>query len=94
MTEILTVQVVTAMPSRKYPLGAVELGLYRVKDGVVSLVTKGGFSEPDRSGKPIQQKLRARRGCPEVAHRLTKRHLPARKSDFNRPLYYPKRGKI
>ena len=28
MSEILTVQVVTAMPSRKYPLGAVELGHY------------------------------------------------------------------
>jgi hypothetical protein len=94
MTEILTVQVVTAMPSRKYPLGAVELGHYTEVDGVVSLVTKGGTQRTNSSGKPIQQKLVAGDDASDVAKRLTKRHLPPKQSDFNRPLYYPKRGKI
>jgi hypothetical protein len=92
MTEIQTVPVIAAMPTRKNPLGRVEEGHYRVADGVVTLVTAQGIQRTDSRGKPIQHKLAPGETARAVAHRLTKRHLPPRRSDFNRAIHYPKRG--
>ena len=94
MSEIRTVQVTISWPGRRYPLGTVEDGYYRVEDGVVSLVTRDGAPRTDMKGKPIQEKILPNRDAHEMAGILVKRHMPRRHSDFNRPLYYPRRGKI
>jgi hypothetical protein len=94
MTEILFVPVVTVMPSKKSPLGRVEEGFYRVEDGTVFLVTATGSPRFNSKGAPIKDIIRPGETAREVAHRLTKKNMPPRQSDFNRPLYYPNRGKI
>jgi hypothetical protein len=94
MSEVLMVPVVTAMPSKKYPVGAIEEGFYRVEGEIVSLVTAQGAPRTDLKGKPIQSKIVPSETAREVAWKLAKRHLPRMHSDFNRPLIYPRRGKI
>jgi hypothetical protein len=75
--------------------GAVEPGFYRVEGDVVHLVTVNGTPRKGRtSGKPLTRTLSAGETAREAAYRLTKENLPARKSDFNRKIYYPSRGKI
>ena len=91
---IQTVPVITAMPTRRDQLGRVEEGHYRVEDGVVSLVTAQGIQRTDTRGKPIQHKLAPGETARAVAHRLTRANLPKKRNDFNRQIFYPKRGKI
>ena len=80
MTEIQTVPIITAMPSRSNPFGRLEEGHYRVEDGVVSLVTAQGAQRTDAKGKPIEHKLAPGETARAAAHKLAKRHLPSRRS--------------
>jgi hypothetical protein len=86
---------VQVRPPRGKDPGAVEEGFFLVEGDVVSLVTSTGQPRKSRtSGKPLTRKFAGGETAREAAYRLTRENLPARRSDFNRPLHYPNRGKI
>jgi hypothetical protein len=95
MSDIKTVYVQLVLPCKRYPSGKVEPGFYSVEGDVIHLVSETGKPRFNpRTKKALTRKLENGES-PEVgAYRLTKENLPARKSDFNRPIHYPRRGKI
>ena len=94
MSEIRRVFVTTQMPNRRNPTGAVEEGHFKVEGDVVYLVNANGSARLNSEGKPIKRPMASGETEHEVAHWLTRQHIPNRRSDFNRRLHYWDRGKI
>ena len=75
-----------------YP-GQVEEGQYIVKGGSVTLVDVAGSPLIDRYGNAYSQKLQKEDNPRVIARRLLKQRWRDRngdKSNFNRPIHYPK----
>jgi hypothetical protein len=82
--EIKSVWITTVLPSDRDPVGAVEVGYYKVENGILQMVTE--------AGKPAGKKYKLQPGDDPktIAARLTKEAWMkrARESNFDRPLRY------